>query len=98
MSGKAMLTIVTSSNVMKTPTEVTSKTCQRRAITAAGRAGRRVRRGRVRTRSAKPIARAESGRRGRLAHQGGLGRMGETTLLTSIDGADADGSASITCE
>ena len=32
MSGKAMLTIVTSRNVMNTPTAVTNKTCQRRAI------------------------------------------------------------------
>src|SRR5262249_17821352 len=48
MSGKAMLTIVTSRNVMKTPTDVTSNTCQRRAIspyppvgggTGAGAAG-----------------------------------------------------------
>jgi hypothetical protein len=31
MSGKAMLTIVTSSSAMKTATEVTSRTSQRRA-------------------------------------------------------------------
>src|SRR5262245_37008113 len=33
MSGKAMFTIVTSRKLMKTPTDVTSSTCQRRAIT-----------------------------------------------------------------
>jgi hypothetical protein len=32
MSGNAMLTIVTSRKVMKTPTDVTRSTCQRRAI------------------------------------------------------------------
>jgi hypothetical protein len=32
ISGKAMFTIVTSRKLMKTATDVTSKTCQRRAI------------------------------------------------------------------